>query len=232
MTDKEKNKLVKQFGEKISRLSHRMIWNKELAKEAAQEVWYEIIKSIAGFKNESDISTWVYTIAKRTILRYAKSERIVKKYEIDNHFSLGQIEYSGTEGNKKQWIKEKCDYCLTAFCHCLTNEARLIFLFRDISELSDYEIAKIMDIKEDNVRKISSRSKEKVKNFMLRDCILVNSQGNCRCRIRKHIASVELEKEYHKLAKAANLVDLFKKFDKELPLKNYWEKIILEVVTD
>jgi RNA polymerase sigma factor (sigma-70 family) len=227
----DKEKLIEQFGDKISRLSHRMIWDKELAKEAAQEVWYEILKSLDNFRAVSNISTWIYTISKRTILKYAQSERILKSTDIDSHFNLESIDYIGEEQDKKEWVKQQCDYCLTAFCHCLTNDARLIFLFRDIAELTDLEIAEIMDMKEENVRQISSRSKEKIKRFMQKDCVLISSNGNCRCRISKHVKSVELDKEYGKLAKAAGLIDLFKKFDKDLPRKNYWKKIIAEVVT-
>lgn len=227
----DKEHLVRQFGEKISTLSHRMIWNSELAKEASQEVWYEVLKSIDTFNGDSNISTWIYTIAKRTILRYAQNEKILKSKDIDNHFNLENIAYYGEEHDKKQWVKEQCDYCLTAFCHCLTNDARLIFLFRDMAELTDSQIAQIMDLKEENIRQIAYRSREKIKSFMQKDCVLVNPQGNCRCRIRKHIKSVELDKEYNRLAKAAELIEIFKKFDKELPRKNYWEKIIYEVVT-
>lgn len=227
----DKEHLVKQFGEKISRLSHRMIWNSELAKEASQEVWYEVLKSIDTYNGDSNISTWIYTIAKRTILRYAKNEKILKSKDIDNHFNLESIPYYGEENKKRQWVKEQCDYCLTAFCHCLTNDARLVFLFRDIARLTDSQIAQIIDLKEENIRQIAYRSSKKIRSFMQRDCILFNPKGNCRCRIRKHIKSVELDKEYNKLAKAAGLIEIFKKFDKELPRKNYWEKIIHEVVT-
>jgi len=226
MTDKDKNIIVHQFGEKISRLSHRMIWNSELAKEAAQEVWYEILKSLDSFHHESDISTWIYTITKRTVLRYAKSERTLKFVEFDEHFNQEQIEYHGADANRKQWVKEKCDYCLTAFCHCLTNDARLIFLFRDLAELTDSQIARIMELKEENIRKIASRSKEKVKHFINKDCVLVNPNGFCRCRIQNNIRKIGLEKEYNKLAKAVSLIDLFNKFDKELPRKDYWERIV------
>ncbi len=227
----DNEQLIEQFGEKISRLSHRMIWNKELAKEATQEVWYEILNSLDNFRSESNISTWIYSIAKRTILKYAQNERILKSADLDTHFDLENISYSGEEQDKKEWVKEQCDYCLTAFCHCLTNDARLIFLFRDIAEINDSEIAQIMDLKEENVRQIAFRSREKVKSFMQKDCVLLSPQGNCRCRISKHVKSVELDKEYGKLSKAAGLIDIFKKFDRELPRKNYWKKIIDEVVT-
>ena len=222
----DKGELIAQFGDKISRLSHRMIWDKELAKEAAQEVWYQILKSLDSFRSDSKISTWIYVISKRTILSYAQNERILKTVDFDTHFNLDEIDYFGEEQDKKEWVKEQCDYCLTAFCHCLTNDARLIFLFRDIAELTDAEIAQIMDLKEDNIRQIAFRSREKVRSFMQKDCVLIQPQGNCRCRISKHVKAVELDKEYGKLSKAAELVDVFKKFDKELPRKNYWKKII------
>jgi RNA polymerase sigma-70 factor (ECF subfamily) len=226
-----KEELIDQFGDKISRLSHRMIWDKELAKEATQEVWYEIFKSLTSFRSESNISTWIYTISKRTILNYAQNEKILKSTDLDTHFNLDTIDYHGQEEDKKEWVKEQCDYCLTAFCHCLTNDARLVFLFRDIAELTDSEIAQIMDLKEENIRQIAFRSREKVRSFMQKDCLLINPQGNCRCRISKQVKSVELDKEYSKLSKAAGLIEIFKKFDKELARKNYWKKIILEVVT-
>lgn len=232
MTDKEKSLLVEQYGIKISRIAHRMIWDTNIAEEATQEVWYEVLKSLDRFKGESNISTWIYTIARRTILRYVQAERVLSAVEFDDHFNLEHIAYQDAEEDRKQWVKEKCDYCLTAFCHCLTNDARLIFLFRDLAELTFAQIAQIMELNEDNVRKIASRSREKVKSFMDKDCVLVNSSGKCRCRIQKHIRAVELDKEYHRLKKGVGLIELFDKFDKELPRKNYWKKNILGVVTE
>lgn len=50
-------KIIEQYGTMISSISHRMIQNKEVAKEAAQEVWYEIIRSIGSFNGQSELST-------------------------------------------------------------------------------------------------------------------------------------------------------------------------------
>ncbi|WP_243348693.1 RNA polymerase sigma factor [Parabacteroides sp. FAFU027] len=230
--DIDKTQLVKEFGLSVSRLAHRMIHNQELAKEAAQEVWVEIIRSIGSFQGNSEISTWIYSVAKRTILRYAEAERTYTTMEINNHFELEPIDCDGAEGEKRQWVKEKCDYCLTAFCHCLNNDARLIFLFREIAGLHYEQIGHIMNLKEENIRQILTRSREKVRHFMNNNCVIYNPQGNCKCRIRKHVMAVDLDKEYNNLSKAAELVAFYQKFDKELPQKNYWEKIISEVVTE
>jgi len=225
-------KLVEQYGKMISMVSHRMIRNKELAKEAAQEVWYEVFKSLHSFNGNSELSTWIYTIAKRTILRYSKNEKVYTIMELEDFRALPEIEYSGDEENKREWIKEQCDCCLTALNHCLSNDARLIFIFKETIGLSYKQISEIMEMKEDNIRQISSRSLKKISNFMNDTCPLYNPDGTCKCRICKQVLSIDLDKEYSSVQKMVRLVDLYQKFEKELPRKNYWEKFLNHVVTN
>lgn len=220
------HQIVDDFGLKISSLSYRMISNKEIAKEAAQEVWYEIIKSLSSYKAQSKISTWIYTIARRTILKYAKKEKIISDLQFHRHFNKPEINYVGDENDRLIWVKEKCDFCLTAFCHCLNNKSRLIFLFKELINLSNEEISKIMETSETNIRKILSRSKKKVENFMNENCILFNKNANCKCRLRKEILKIDLKNEYEKYRNVVNIADFYLKFEKELPRKNYWENLL------
>lgn len=223
--------LYSVFGVKISSLSRRMLQNKTLAEEAAQEVWLEITKSIPNFKGNSSISTWIFTIARRTLMRYAKNERVYKQHEINGHFEREEISYPGSEEEKEDWIKEKCDWCLTAFCHCLTDDARLIFIFREIAELPYSQIADIMEIEETSIRQIISRSRKKVTNFMNKNCILFNTQGECKCRIQHVIKDIEYQKLYNSIAGTAKLAKFYKLFEKRLPRKNFWEKYFTQTVT-
>lgn len=224
--------LVDKYGLNVSRLVHRMLTDRELAKDAIQEVWYEVLKSLDSFKGDSEISTWIYTIAKRTILKYSKNERLVFSFDIELWVSKSQINYDDSEDHKEEWIKEKCDDCITAFCHCLTSDARLIFLFKEYLDLSYEQVSKIMDLSEDNVRQISSRSLKKIRSYMNKDCILLNPLGNCGCRIKNVIKSIDYDKKYGQIADAFRLVDFYNKFDRELPRKNYWIKFLSEVVTN
>ncbi|CAK7058738.1 MAG: hypothetical protein BACD_02831 [Bacteroides rodentium] len=220
------NDIVKQYGTLVSSISHRMIQNKEVAKEAVQEAWYEIIKSIESFNGESELSTWIYTICKRTILRYAWNERTATMSELRAFRNLSEIEYSDTDKNERDWIKERCDWCLTAQNHCLNNDARMIFTFRITLGLPYKQISKIMEMTEENIRQISSRSVSRITSFMNDTCPLYNPQGTCKCRICKQVTSLDLEKEYTSLQKIIRLVDIYQKLEKELPRKNYWKKFI------
>jgi len=219
-------KLVETFGTMISSISHRMIQNKELAKEASQEVWYEVIKSIHSFKGNSELSTWIYTIARRTILKYSKNEKIATILELEEFRALPEVDYSGSEDSRREWIKKMCDCCITALNHCLNNDARLIFIFRENVGLSYKQIGQIMEMKEATIRKIASRSLTKISNFLNDTCPLYNPEGTCKCRIRKQVQIIDLDKEYSSVKKIIRLADLYQKFDKDLPRKNYWEKLL------
>jgi RNA polymerase sigma factor (sigma-70 family) len=59
--------IVREYGDKVTNLCHRMIRNRELARDTAQEVWFEVLKGLSSFRGESSFSTWLYTVAKRTI---------------------------------------------------------------------------------------------------------------------------------------------------------------------
>lgn len=221
------NYLVKEYGNMISTIAHRMIQNKEIAREAAQEVWYELCKSFSGFKGDSEISTWIYTVARRTIGRYAACEKQVKMSEIEYFRSLPEIGYSGGEEAKREWIKERCDWCITALNHCLNNDARLIFIFRENVGLPYRQISEVMELKESNVRQIYNRSIQKITLFMNDTCPLYNPDGACKCRICKPVYSIDMDKEYTMVQRMMRLADLYLKFEKELPRKNYWEKFLL-----
>lgn len=218
--------IAEQYGAMVSSISHRMIQNKEIAKEAAQEVWYEIIKSIDSFNEQSELSTWIYTICKRTILRYARNERVATMDELKEFRDLPAIDYNDTDLDEKEWIKTCCDWCLTAQNHCLTNDARLIFIFKINLNLPHKQIGEIMGMTEENIRQISSRSITKITHFMDGTCPLYNPQGTCKCRICKQVNSLNLEKEYTAIKKIIRLVDVYQRLEKELPRKNYWEKFI------
>ena len=66
---------IQEYGKMISILSNRMVSNKEVAQEAAQEAWVELLRSLHSFNGESKLSTWIFSIAKRVISRYAVNEK-------------------------------------------------------------------------------------------------------------------------------------------------------------
>ena len=84
----------------------------------------------------------------------------------------------------------------------------------------------IMEWKESNVRQVYNRSIQKITAFMNDTCPLYNPDGACKCRICKPVYSIDMDKEYAMVQRMMRLADLYRKFEKELPRKNYWEKFL------
>ena len=132
----------------------------------------------------------------------------------------------GPDFDKERWVREMCDKCLTGILHCLDNESRLAYIFRDMAQLSYADIALILDKDEPAVRQTMSRARRKLRHFLNSECVLFNPQGSCRCRMRKHVEQVQLPQEYEKLRRTVQSVNLYRESEKVLPGKNYWESYL------
>lgn len=212
----------------ISILSKRMISNPATAQEAAQEAWIEVLGSLPSFKNESKLSTWIYTVAKRAIYQYAVNERHHSVEFLHDFLSgEGRILPSHIEDFEKAlWIQEECDRCLTGLFHCLSDDARMIYLFRDVIQLPYCEIARIMEKDEPYIRKTMSRSRAKLKNFLNHECRIFNPNSTCKCRMTPLLNTIHLPEEYQRIRDLGKRISIFRQADEILPSKNYWEKYL------
>jgi len=223
------NDLIREYGTMVSSISRKMLRDEELAKDAAQEVWLQVIKSLPGFRADSGVSTWIYTIARRVVSKHAHNERIYSIRFLRDYFHQGDLEVPFYEEyDKKLWIKEMCDKCLTGVLHCLDNESRLIFLFRDVAGLPYDHIAVIFSQDKSAVRQTVSRCRKKLRNFLKDECMLFNPAGKCRCRMKNLVAGINLAGEYEKLRRLVGRVNLFLESEKILPAKNYWETFLID----
>ena len=220
---------ILEYGKMISIMSNRMVFNKEVAQEAAQEVWVELLHSLPAFRGESKLSTWIYSIAKRVIGRYAANEKHYSVSFLHDFLSGADRDATGysSDMDKEIWIKEECDRCLTGLFHCLTNDARLIYLFRDVIQLPYTEIARIMDTDEQYIRKTISRSRVKLRNFLNDECRVFNPASKCKCRMNTLLEGINLPEEYQRIRDLCKRISIFRQADEILPVKNYWEKYSL-----
>ena len=209
----------------VSAVCRRMVQDPDLAQDAFQQVWLEIIKALPGFRSESKISTWIYSITRRVVLDFARNERRYSTRYLRGYFRSGDMPVPQHEDfNKAVWVREMCDKCLTGMLHCLDNESRLIFIFKDIVQLSYQEIAEIQGINEQTIRQIVSRTRKKLRNFLKDECTLFNSNGSCHCRMKKWVEEINLPQEYEKLRTIARSVNFYRDSEAVLPGKNYWLK--------
>jgi len=219
--------LVSSYGVMVSSLCRRMIQNEENACDAAQEVWYEIIRNLDSFRGDSKISTWIYTIAKRVILKFASSEKRYTTRFLKDFFHGEKTTSPATDDIKKEyWVKDMCNKCLSGILHCLDNEARLAYILREMACIEYDELAQILDKDEAAVRKSISRSRRKLRNFLNNECALFNPSGSCRCRMKPWVDEIDLPREFEKLRATIKRVNIYRESESVLPTRNYWEALL------
>jgi RNA polymerase sigma factor (sigma-70 family) len=219
----DQEEITREYRGLVVAISHRMIQNPEMAKDAAQEAWMEILKSLHTFRGESKISTWIYIIASRVILKQARDEKVYSIRYLSEYFRDGERESPfEKETDKRRWVKEMCDKCLTGILHCLSNQDRLLYVLFDIAGLSYREIAAIVDDQESTVRKRVSRCRKKLRNFLNEECVLFKPDGNCSCRMKKHVVGIDLPSEYRKLEKTVKEAHFFRESRQIMAIEDHF----------
>jgi len=135
------------YGRMVSSICTRMIFNPHIAEEAAQETWLEITRSFNSFRNQSKISTWIYTITRRVVIRYSQKEKLYSTKYLSRYFRSEEpvADFPDYRLEYSQNVKEQCDKCMVEILHCLDNDSRLVYIMRDIEGLSYEEISDIFE---------------------------------------------------------------------------------------
>lgn len=145
------DELVRRYREKVYRLSFKILRHEDDAAEALQDAFLSAYRGLKNFKAESTFSTWLYRIATNASLMKYRKRR-------DGHVSLEQSQ--GPEGEAGEalqlpdWSTQPMQELLDAETRAvmeegiqrLPEELRTVFVLRDIQELSNQEVAEILDL--------------------------------------------------------------------------------------
>jgi len=216
--------VVEQYGRLVSSICWRMTQDQDAAREAAQEVWLAVLEGLPGFRGESSLSTWIYTIARRVVGRYAQARRtdsmrmLAVAFEADGELPAPDA----PDLDHDLWVREMCDLCLCGMLQCLEPDARLAYLLREVAELGYDDVALVLEVQPDAARQMVSRARRKLNRFMSGHCALANPTGACRCRMRRRVQGIDLPAEYTRLRRTVRRARVIKESEQVLPPKDYW----------
>lgn len=157
--------LIIDYSSMVQSLIFRMIGDEDDALDLSQEVFVQVWESISGFKAQSSIKTWVYTIALRKALNYLRAKKIRR------FFSLNESNFDQYLNNRKnnepdgfhllnqQDMAKVIHYAIEK----LPPNQRTAFVLSKTQGLSDAETAVIMDTTIGAVESLLVRAKRKLK---------------------------------------------------------------------
>lgn len=129
-------------------------------KDLFQDIIFEILKSFPTFKNESKITTWMYSVASNTAIRHLKmSKRRPDQYVIDNKTLLIK------EDTVENVLEEKIAELHNAIS--LLDENDKIIASELLKKSPVNEIAEKMNITPNNTRVKMYRVRKRLKKILL-----------------------------------------------------------------
>jgi len=76
-------RLIEEYRDKVFRLACSLLGDEAAAEDATQETFLKIWKSLAGFRGESSVSTWIYAIARNTCLTRRRVAAAQRTFSLD-----------------------------------------------------------------------------------------------------------------------------------------------------
>ena len=129
-----------------------------LSEDLASEVFLEVVRSISTFRGQSDIKTWLFTIARRRWYAYLRAKKHqVQTESIHELYDTDALGSTDDRNEIEEIIRE-----------LLSTESPLV---RDIVQMriggySYYEIAAKHKISENSARVVYFRAKSKIRKHL------------------------------------------------------------------
>ena len=156
------DELYSRYGQKLFGYFFRMLWkNKELAEDCTQELFIKLIRHAGSFREDLNLSTWLYSIAHNMCKNEYRKEEVRNKYAKMNT----QQTTVETRNMDLSRFKEAVHTCIKD----LEEEKRSLFVLRFQEQLSVPQISLILSIPEGTVKSrlfyLLKEMKEKLKDF-------------------------------------------------------------------
>jgi RNA polymerase sigma-70 factor (ECF subfamily) len=144
------DELVRRYQDRVYRLAFKILRHEEDAAEALQEAFLSAYRGLGNFKAESTFSTWLYRVATNAALMRYRRRR-------EAHISLEQSQSPNDSAEPlavPDWSAQPLQELLDSETRQVMERAvlrlpedlRTVFLLRDVEELSNAEVAEILDL--------------------------------------------------------------------------------------
>lgn len=142
--------ILAEYQDRVYNQAYRMLGNREDAEEATQDIFLNIYKSLEGFRGESKISTWIYSITSNIcISRLRKKQLETTSLEEplgEDSTTLGDFIHDDSPDQQTLMESKETAEMVRTQVQKLPPDWAMAISLCHFDDLSYDEIAKIMDI--------------------------------------------------------------------------------------
>ena len=158
------NELVERHQDRVYRHAERMLGNQQDAEEVLQDTFLQAYRHLGSFEERSRFSTWIYRIAtNEALMRLRRSSR---RREVHlEETPPGEVERASEE--VREFARSAIDHVMDREIREILDKAldelppeyRVVFVLRDVDELSNAEVAEILGLSVPAVKSRLHRSR-------------------------------------------------------------------------
>lgn len=153
-------KLFSDYYKDVYRYLFSLCRDASLSEDLTSEVFLEVVKSIASFRADSDVKTWLFSIARHRWFRYLdKKKRTAKNEELCD---LAALEIPSALSVEENFATKELVKRVYELIDEEQERPRSVALMR-VEGYSFYEIGKALGISESSARVTFFRTKEKIR---------------------------------------------------------------------
>lgn len=157
---KDFERLITKYQPNVFRVSIGLLHNKEDAEEVTQDVFLKLYYSLGGFNKRSSFSTWLYRLTVNTTLNFLRrKERRRSWTRLSGIFQLSTTDSSP----ERRMVTHSDSELIRQAIDSLPEKQRLAFVLTKYEELSQKEVAPIMNISEGAVEQLVLRAKNNLR---------------------------------------------------------------------
>jgi RNA polymerase sigma-70 factor (ECF subfamily) len=161
--------LVEKYQPLVFRTCMGFVHNKDDADDLTQEIFIQVFRSLQSFKGKSSLSTWIYRIALNASLnkvRKSSGNQILQRLDtlfgtgVEKRISFPVYDPDDPESilisqEHKEWVKNALD--------SLPEKQRTAIILSNYDDLTQKEIAEIMNTTEGAVEALIQRAKKNLR---------------------------------------------------------------------
>jgi RNA polymerase sigma factor (sigma-70 family) len=151
--------LIRKYNIRLHRICLSIVNDESVVEDIMQTAYVNAYSHLEGFKNKSSFSTWLIRILINESLLHKK-----RKVRLDQTLIQRQETYYHCETPLKSLIKHELKTTLQKAIASLPEKYRLVFVLREIEEMSIAETMTTLHLTESTVKVRLNRAKEMLRN--------------------------------------------------------------------
>jgi RNA polymerase sigma-70 factor (ECF subfamily) len=172
--------IYKEYQPKIYRYLCNLTCEND-ALDLTQAVFLKISQSLDNFREESSLSTWIYRIATNTAHDYFSSSLAKQKgneHLFDDDGSIDDLPDADFSGTDREYIRREMSACIRGVVDQLQENYRTVLLLSEFEELTNQEVAEILNISINTVKIRLHRGRTGLRKAMESQCSFYHDERN------------------------------------------------------